>query len=1024
MAKNIDGKVKEMNLQTVANKTKLRGFSTVLVMIVSLLIINTMIIPFASVNTEALYVPDLIEKGSGYTCVLYNNTNGLPTSESNTAVQTSDGFIWIGGYSGLIRYNGNEFYRYPSTTGISSVVCLYVDSKDRLWIGTNDSGLAVMNGTEFKFYSRKDGLSSVSVRDITEDNDGNIIFSTTMGVAYVDKDGKLHNVEESRINKEYICDMETDENGTVYGVTQSGSFFTMEKMRITALYQAKDFGFEAAESIYPDPDNPGYVYVGTDGHSEILYGNIKNKMSDKKIISVAPHKTVNVMKSINGNIWCGTDAGIGYFEKGEYIVLEDLPMTSSVDDIMVDHEGNLWFCSGRQGLMKIVENRFIDISGIVGLPNMVVNSTCKCNDDLYIATDKGLKILDSNYREKENELTGLLSGNRIRCITKDKDQNLWFCTYSENGLVKYDPKTNKYSVYNESKGLLSNRVRTVKELSDGKMAVATMSGVNIISGEKIVSSFNDSNGISNLEILSIEEGEDGKLFFGSDGDGIYTVDGNKVTRLGNDDGLSSEVILRIKKDPAENIYWIVTSNSIAYMKDGKIRTIENFPYSNNYDIYSDNHDRMWILSSNGIYVVSKKAILKDEKLDYELLDTKCGLPSVPTANSYSYKDENGTLYLSATSGVSSININNQKSDNTDILLSVSYINVDDKEIKTNDIKEIHIPYNCKRLTIDPNVFTYTLNNPQISYYLEGFDEKTFMVKKQDLKQVSYTNLKGGKYTFHLSIINTITGKTEKTITLTIVKDMAFYEQMWFRIVIGVGIVLLTVGSVFLYYKRKTALLLKKQENNKRLINEMTAAFAKCVDIKDSYTNGHSSRVAEYASMFARRLGKSEEEIERIYNIALLHDIGKISVPIEILNKPGRLNDEEFAVMKTHPTVGHDILKNITIEPDLALGAQYHHERIDGKGYPAGLKGDEIPEIAKIIAVADTFDAMYSTRPYRKKMSMDKIVAEIKRCSGTQLDSKVVDVFLELADEGVFEEKKTTQQDGTTEDNESENKKTD
>ena len=108
-------------------------------------------------------------------------------------------------------------------------------------------------------------------------------------------------------------------------------------------------------------------------------------------------------------------------------------------------------------------------------------------------------------------------------------------------------------------------------------------------------------------------------------------------------------------------------------------------------------------------------------------------------------------------------------------------------------------------------------------------------------------------------------------------------------------------------------------------------------------------------------------------------------------------------MKTHSSQGYEILKNITIFPDLALGAEYHHERMDGRGYPSGLKGDAIPEIARIIAVADTFDAMHSTRPYRKKMEMSKIIAEIKRCSGTQLDPKVVEVFLQLAEEGAFDE---------------------
>ena len=195
---------------------------------------------------------------------------------------------------------------------------------------------------------------------------------------------------------------------------------------------------------------------------------------------------------------------------------------------------------------------------------------------------------------------------------------------------------------------------------------------------------------------------------------------------------------------------------------------------------------------------------------------------------------------------------------------------------------------------------------------------------------------------------------------------------------------------------------RKQEEQKRYINEITKVISECVDMKDAYTNGHSARVAKYTVMLARRMGKSEEETENLYNIALLHDIGKISIPDSILNKPGRLTDEEYEIMKSHSQRGYDILKEIEIAPELAIGAGYHHERLDGTGYPRGLKGDEIPELAQIIAVADTFDAMYSTRPYRTRMPLEKVAAEIRRVAGTQLNPDAVRAFLELVDEGAFD----------------------
>lgn len=958
-----------------------------------------------SVRVDAAGVIDNIDYGAGYTSVLYDNTNGLPTSEANAIVQSSDGFIWIGGYSGLIRYDGNTFYRYDSSTGVSSVVCLFVDSKERLWIGTNDNGVAMLKDEKFVFYNKIGGLKSASVRSIAEDNEGNIIIATTMGLAYIDTSDELHTINDPQVNKEYIYKLVPDNHGKIYGVTLSGAFFTVENKRVSGYYGAESTGISDVESICPDPENPGYIYVGAQ-ETKIFYGNIDESMKDPVVISVAPHHTINALSSISGRIWVCTDNGIGYFEKDmKYVQIENLQLTNSIDSVMEDYEGSLWFTSSRQGVMKIVVNQFTDISKVASLDPMVVNSTCKYKDDLYLGTDSGLIILDikNNFSKKTTKMTELLNGVRIRCIQLDSKGKLWMCTYSDNGLICYDPEKDEYTALNEEKGMASNRVRMVKELSDGRIAAATNAGVNIIDNGKVSATFNSKDGISNLEILSIEEGSNGILYVGSDGDGIYKIDGKKVSRLGVNDGLRSEVILRIKKDPAQDMFWIITSNSIARMTDDKITTINNFPYSNNFDIHFDDLNRVWILSSNGIYVVKRENLIADQNIDFQLYDTKSSLPRVSTANSYSFYDTDGTLYLSAASGVCSVNINNEENNNKKIKLGVPFITVDDSYISTREQKEIHIPANSKRLNIYANAFTYSLNNPHLRYYLDGFDDDPIEIHKQDLDYITYTNLRGGTYKFHLSIVDTMTGKEDQSIEVTIIKDMAVYEMMWFRVVIVVLIVLFVAAIIIIYFRIKTKRLLAKQEENKKLINEITQAFATCVDKKDAYTNGHSFRVAKYTQMIAEKLGKSKAELENIYNIALLHDIGKITIPNNILNKPGRLTDDEYTIMKTHSTNGYEILKGITIAPGIASGAHSHHERYDGTGYPEKLKGDEIPEVAQIIAVADAFDAMYSTRPYRKKMKLEKAVAEIKRCSGTQFNPKMVEAFLKLVDEGAFDE---------------------
>ncbi len=192
---------------------------------------------------------------------------------------------------------------------------------------------------------------------------------------------------------------------------------------------------------------------------------------------------------------------------------------------------------------------------------------------------------------------------------------------------------------------------------------------------------------------------------------------------------------------------------------------------------------------------------------------------------------------------------------------------------------------------------------------------------------------------------------------------------------------------------------KKQKEFESIVNQSFQMFANLIDAKDTYTLGHSRRVALYSKELANRMGISQEERDRLYYIALLHDIGKIGITDAILNKKGKLTPEERAEIEKHVTIGGDILKDFTALKGIADGARYHHERYDGTGYATGIKGEKIPLFARIIAVADSFDAMSSERCYRPKLEMSAIIEEIKNGSGTQFDPKIAALMLEIIEEG-------------------------
>jgi len=179
------------------------------------------------------------------------------------------------------------------------------------------------------------------------------------------------------------------------------------------------------------------------------------------------------------------------------------------------------------------------------------------------------------------------------------------------------------------------------------------------------------------------------------------------------------------------------------------------------------------------------------------------------------------------------------------------------------------------------------------------------------------------------------------------------------------------------------------------------AFIKFIDAKDSITKDHSVRVAAYSAQIAKALGKAEDECENIYYIGLMHDCGKIGIPDEILNKPGKLTPEELEIMKTHASRGAEILNHFTSIPNIIEGAVYHHERYDGKGYPRGLVGKEIPLVGRIICVADSFDAMNNKRSYKSKMTPEQIIKDFTENSGTKYDPEIVKVFLKLLEDGII-----------------------
>ncbi len=723
-----------------------------------------------------------------FTSRLYDVTNGLPTSDANTVLASSDGYIWVGGYAGILRYDGNSFTRLPVDNGLTSGRGLFEDSKGRIWVGTNDNGVVVIDGNSQKHITYKEGLTSSSIRDFAEDGEGNIFIGTTEGLCYADQGLNLHVIDDKRINKERVLRLDSDSDGRVYGQTKSGIIFLIKNKAISALYTSEELGVELITTIKADPKNAGRVYLGTESNV-VYHGRFGDNKSKLKRIPVSPLNGVHWISYDCGKIWITSISKAGYLDDHQiFHTLDNVVMDSGIEMMTSDYQGNMWFASSTQGVMKVVTNRFVDVYEKSNLQKEVTNAVCLYNDKTYIGTDSGLRIIDKRNNSVTDKLTEIVGTSRVRCIKRGVDGDLWVGTYTgDRGLI-HVLKDGGLEYFSTKNGMSDNAIRCIDVGEDGAVLVGTNGGLAIIQNNKVSRTVGAKEGMKNTVILSVEQGENGIIYAGSDGGGLYEINGSSIKTIGRDEGLTSDVILRIKHDKLKGIFWLVTSNSIQYMKNGEITTIKSFPYNNNYDLFSDKNDNMWIVSSYGLYTLKANSMIIDEVKDYRIYTVNNGLTSLPTAQGYCDLDEDGFLYIPGREGVCKVNIDKFTDDKTPIKAGISSVVCGDSEIYANAEGTYTIPADDGRTTISVAVLDYSFLNPVVQVYMEGKESEGIKVLRSNLKPLEYTGLEYGTYTLHIKVLDGA-GKNELVSEqFTIEKNPKFFEHPLVRLLVFVIVV--------------------------------------------------------------------------------------------------------------------------------------------------------------------------------------------------------------------------------------------
>ena len=942
-----------------------------------------------------------------YIKTVYNNTNGLPGGVANDIASTSDGILWIGTYAGLYRHNGKEFRLMNEYESIKTVRCLYVDDDGRLFVGTNDNGLSILINEEITdVLTEKNGLPSDSVRCITSASDGRYYIGTSAELAVVEiNDGIRIVAKEPDVSS--ALRLTADSEGHVAAVTSSGKLIILQNSKVTETASAYDEKFISAEF-----SDDGKLFAATESNKIFVFSiKDENNLQFLQTINCGSMNHINSLSFYENVLFLCSDSGVGYidYKKDNSFHLVDTDLfNNSIDNMIEDYQGNLWFSSSRLGLLRMCETAFAEIYLSAGFSEAVVNTVIKFNNKIYFGTDEGLSMIDVESGEpEENELTKKMKGLRIRCLMQDSKNRMWVCTYTK-GLYCMN-KAGKIEAFETD---TEQQFRVLLELSDGTIAAAGKKGITFLKNGEVTKRLTKANGFENQVVLTLSELGDGTLIAGTDGGGIAIIQHQSIVKLlRRQDGLTSNVILRTVNDYNGNTptgaFYAITSNGINYVdKDFSIHPLTNFPYSNNYDMIVRQDGNIFVLGSAGIFVVTRDELLSGKKVDYILLDLKRGLLGTLTANSWNYIDEENNLYLSCDTGASVLNLDAYDKNNRSYRMQLKSVIVNGKRYLVQKDIPFVIPENSDSIEIVPEIINYSINNPYISLYMEGIDEHPNIMTQNELASVIYSNIAAGKYTFHISLLDSKGLNVIEENTYEIEKQYHIYDNWWFKVYAFFVMIMAIAWLTWYVTATIQNLRFEKQEKELshvreqiRMSNETILSIANAVEARDKQTGRHSLRVAVYSMLIAAELGFDADELENIRQIGLLHDIGKIGVPDSILSKPKKLTEKEYNIMKTHVDIGGEILKDFTHIKNVADGAKYHHERYDGKGYNTGLKGEEIPLTARIIGLADAFDAMTSNRVYRKAISMDHVIDELKKGKGTQFDPSLVDILLGLIGSG-------------------------
>ena len=730
-----------------------------------------------------------------YAMTIYNTTDGLISNNVSSIAQTSDGIVWIGTDEGLTAYDGNEFTEYGSFYHFDGVNDMAETADGGVWFATTTYGGAVNLGSRFQHFDDVSDYASNYATSIAEGKDGYIYIGTLRNMLAINPQSGYTVVQLNGDEYYYVTSIASG-NELTAAITVNGDMVFIKDAAQVGKIKLPYTG--SMSLAYAD----GYFFVGTDDSNIVVIdegdidAGIKLSQNVPILDSYGNSTKINRMFfDDDKRLWVLAEGGIGYFipaadnvadiDKALFYTCHFDGFESGFTDIMIDYQGNYWISSSKRGVLLLRKSDFTDELAQSGFDVDVINSVMENDGILYLATDSGIIAIDTLTKEKVvNEFTNSFNTGRIIDVVRLYDKK-YVAVYGEG-------------VFDESGECIVDAARINRlTVIDGKLYVLSDDGCIVWDGKSITAIYGMEDGLYNTNLTSALCGTFGKkthsrLFLGSDGAGIYVFEDGLVEVIDENAGLPSKQV----NDMAayDNGFFIATDNGVAYY-NGKKAVV---PYSMPKELDGQEckyifvrDDKLYVICKSAVFVVELDGLFDSTEQDCAVSYEKSGFSGKLTDGGHGFMDNFGKIYMSCGKRLYSYVNKDEEFDISSLKLTVQSISVDKRATEFMDngdnTYEVNLTKDAKQIDILCSVLNFSSNDPYVRYIMPGVDNDYTTVRLSELEHIIYENLEGGSHVFWFELLGNDIDEDKnalavQTIKLTINKEQALFEKLWFRMV--------------------------------------------------------------------------------------------------------------------------------------------------------------------------------------------------------------------------------------------------